>query len=52
MIPSLARSSRSEGTPWIEIKGADAHMMTFYTTGADGKERKTGELSYKRKDKK
>jgi len=38
---------------WVmQFKDADNHTMTFYTTGADGKERKTGELSYKRKEKK
>jgi hypothetical protein len=35
----------------IEIKDADNHTMTFYGPGADGKERKTGELIYKRKKK-
>jgi uncharacterized protein DUF1579 len=37
----------------IEIKGAESHTMTFYTTDAEGKERKTGELAYtKQKPKK
>lgn len=35
----------------IEIKDADTHTMTFYGPGADGKERKTGELTYTKKKK-
>lgn len=42
------------GTPvkerWvIEIKGADSHVMTMYTPGPDGKEKKSGEIVYTRK---
>lgn len=33
----------------VEIKDDDNHQMTFYTTGQDGKEKKTGEIVYKRK---
>lgn len=33
----------------VEIKDADNHSMTFYSPGADGKERKSGEIVYKRK---
>ena len=33
----------------IEMTGADSHTMTFYGPGAEGKERKTGELVYARK---
>jgi hypothetical protein len=36
----------------IEIKDADTHTMTFYAAGEDGKERKTGELTYKKQPKK
>jgi hypothetical protein len=35
----------------IEMKDADTHLMTFYGPGADGKERKTGEMTYTRKKK-
>ena len=35
---------------WVmEIQGTDAHTMTFYGPGPDGKERKTGEIAYKKK---
>ena len=35
---------------WVmEIKDDDNHQMTFYTTGQDDKEKKTGEIVYKRK---
>ena len=38
---------------WVtEIKDADTHTMTFYGPGADGKERKTGELTYTKQKKK
>jgi len=33
----------------IEIKGEDLHQITFYGPGPEGKERKTGELTYTRK---
>lgn len=37
----------------IEIKGPESHTMTFYTTFAEGKEQKTGEMTYtKQKPKK
>ena len=35
----------------IEIKSDDVHAITFYGPGADGKERKTGEMTYTRKKK-
>jgi uncharacterized protein DUF1579 len=35
---------------WVmEVKDADNHTMTFYGPGPDGKERKTGEIVYKKK---
>ena len=35
---------------WVmEVKDADNHQMTFYTLGADGKEKKTGEIVYSKK---
>ena len=35
---------------WVmEVKDADNHQMTFYSPGPDGKERKSGEIVYKRK---
>jgi len=35
---------------WVmEVKDADNHVMSFYAPGADGKERKTGEITYKKK---
>lgn len=35
---------------WVmEVKDADNHAMTFYGPGPDGKERKAGEITYKRK---
>src|SRR5687768_14229631 len=35
---------------WVmEVKDGDNHQMTFYSPGPDGKERKTGEIVYKRK---
>ena len=35
---------------WVmEVKDADNHTMTFYTTGPDGKEKKTGDIVYKKK---
>jgi hypothetical protein len=36
----------------IEIKDADTHTMTFYAADAEGKERKTGEMTYKKQAKK
>jgi hypothetical protein len=33
----------------VEVKDADTHTMTFHSTGADGKEKKTGEITYKKK---
>ena len=33
----------------FEIKGADEHVMTMYGPGPDGKEVKTGTITYKRK---
>lgn len=36
----------------IEVKGPDSHVMTFYTADAEGKERKTGELTYTKQKKK
>jgi len=33
----------------IEVKDADNHTMAFYSPGADGKERKAGEIVYKKK---
>ena len=35
---------------WVmEVKDADNHQMTFFSIGADGKEKKTGEIVYKKK---
>ena len=33
----------------IEVKDADNHTMAFYSPGPDGKEKKAGEITYKRK---
>jgi len=33
----------------VEVKDADNHTMTFYGPGPDGKEKKTGEITYKKK---
>jgi hypothetical protein len=35
---------------WVlEVKDADSHTMSFYNPGPDGKEKKAGEIVYKRK---
>jgi len=33
----------------IDVKDADNHTMTFYSPGPDGKEKKNGEIVYKKK---
>lgn len=33
----------------VEVKDADTHSMTFYSPGPDGKEKKSGEIVYKKK---
>jgi hypothetical protein len=47
--PATGKTARERWA--IEIKDVDTHTMSFYTTGADGKERKTGEMIYTRKKK-
>jgi hypothetical protein len=47
--PATGKSAKEKWV--IEIKDDDNHTMTFYGPGAEGKERKTGELIYKRKKK-
>ena len=43
-------SGKSQPERWvIEIKDADNHTMSFYAPGPDGKEKKNGEIVYKRK---
>ncbi|HVE41525.1 MAG TPA: DUF1579 domain-containing protein [Planctomycetota bacterium] len=43
-------SGKRQEERWvIEIKDADTHTMTFYGPGPDGKEKKSGEITYKRK---
>ena len=44
------QSGKATKERWVmEVKDPDNHQMTFYTTGADGKEKKTGEIVYKKK---
>lgn len=48
--PATGKSAKEKWV--IEIKGAESHVMTFYTTNAEGKEQKTGELVYTKEKKK
>jgi hypothetical protein len=45
--PATGKSSKERWV--IEVKSDELHTMTFYNNGSDGKERKTGELTYTRK---
>lgn len=45
--PSTGKEQKER---WVvEVKDADTHTMTFYGPGPDGKEKKTGEITYTKK---